>query len=279
MAGAADLLALLGAVVVALALDAGTARRGLTPPGFASPLRRAMALTLVAGFFYLTVFLPLAIAPAGEPSSPPPPQDRSLLALFSVQLMIASVVVGWSLLAFAGDQGFRASLVTFARQLGLVSRRLREDLLLGLSAVGVGWALSLLTGFAAAVFVVLLGRGDLLPEAVPEPVLWLAGQSVLLRLGLSLSAGVVEEVFFRGLLQPRMGVALSTGLFVLAHAGYQNPFMLVSLTAVSFFLAALVRWRQSLWPAIVAHFGFDLWQLVVVIPTLLRYTPQGRGVQ
>ncbi|HEX4953171.1 MAG TPA: CPBP family intramembrane glutamic endopeptidase [Thermoanaerobaculia bacterium] len=276
MGGLSDLLALVGAVAVALALDVGTARRGFTPPGFASPLRRALALTLVAGFFYLTLFLPLAAAPLAEPSAPAAPEEPSLLALFSVQGMIVGVVVGWFLLAFAGGRDLRA---TFARQLGLVSRRPGEDVLLGLGAVGVGWILTLVTAFAVATFVVLLGKEDLLPKEMPEPILWIAGQSVLLRFGLSLAAGVFEEIFFRGLLQPRMGIALSTGLFVLAHAGYQNPFMLVGLTALSLFLAALVRWRQSLWPAIVAHFGFDLWQLVVVIPTALRFMPQAPGVQ
>ena len=32
------------------------------------------------------------------------------------------------------------------------------------------------------------------------------------------------------------------------------------------FFAALVHWRQNLWPAIAAHFLFDAVQLLFVIP-------------
>ena len=37
--------------------------------------------------------------------------------------------------------------------------------------------------------------------------------------------------------------------------------------------ALLVRWRQSLWAAIAAHFLFDAIQLVVVIPSVLKIYP------
>ena len=97
-----------------------------------------------------------------------------------------------------------------------------------------------------------------------------------MRVALSLAAGFFEELFFRGLLQPRGGIALSTALFVLAHSSYEQPFMLVGLTFLSLVLAYLVRWRQTIWPAIVAHAAFDLFQLLVIIPTVLDLVPAGK---
>jgi len=90
------------------------------------------------------------------------------------------------------------------------------------------------------------------------------------RLLISLSAGVVEETFFRGFLQPRVGILLSTLLFVLAHFSYGQPLMLVGIGTLSLIYAFLVRWRQNIWPAIAAHALFDGVQLLVVIPAALR---------
>jgi membrane protease YdiL (CAAX protease family) len=81
---------------------------------------------------------------------------------------------------------------------------------------------------------------------------------------------VVEEWFFRGFLQPRAGILLSTSLFVLAHFAYGQPFMLVGITILSLIYALLVRWRQNIWPAMAAHALFDGVQLLVVIPGFLK---------
>jgi membrane protease YdiL (CAAX protease family) len=128
----------------------------------------------------------------------------------------------------------------------------------------------LAAAWAVAMGVAALGGDGLLPKRPPEAVVWLAGQSLLLRAGLALSAGVVEEIFFRGLLQPRIGLLASTGLFALAHLSYGQPFMLVGVTLLSLLYGLLVRWRQSVWAAIAAHTLFDLVQLLVVIPSVLE---------
>jgi membrane protease YdiL (CAAX protease family) len=86
---------------------------------------------------------------------------------------------------------------------------------------------------------------------------------------------VVEETFFRGFLQPRIGIGLSTCLFAFAHLSYDQPLMLVGITALSLFYGALVRWRRNLWAAIVAHFLFDAIQLLVVIPAILKLLYKG----
>ncbi|HEY2736792.1 MAG TPA: CPBP family intramembrane glutamic endopeptidase, partial [Thermoanaerobaculia bacterium] len=108
------------------------------------------------------------------------------------------------------------------------------------------------------------------PNAPPAMVSWIAALPILVRLSISLSAGVVEEGFFRGFLQPRVGIVLSTALFVLAHFSYGQPFMLIGITLLSLIYAYLVRWRQTIWPAIAAHALFDGVQLLVVIPGALK---------
>ena len=101
-------------------------------------------------------------------------------------------------------------------------------------------------------------------------VTWIAALPVLVRMSISLSAGIVEEGFFRGFLQPRVGILASTALFVLAHFSYGQPFMLVGIAILSLIYALLVRWRQNIWPAIAAHTLFDGVQLLVVIPGVLK---------
>jgi membrane protease YdiL (CAAX protease family) len=124
---------------------------------------------------------------------------------------------------------------------------------------------------AVAGVVFLLGGEDALPKTAPTTIAFIAGLPALVRFLLSLSAGVVEEVFFRGFLQPRVGITLSTIAFVLAHVAYGQPFMLVGVTLLSLLFALLVRWRQNLWPAIAAHALFDAVQLLVVIPAALKF--------
>jgi membrane protease YdiL (CAAX protease family) len=107
---------------------------------------------------------------------------------------------------------------------------------------------------------------------------WIAGLPLLLRLAVSVSAGAVEEGFFRGFLQPRVGVFLSTLFFALAHLSYEQPLMLVGITLLSLLFAALVRWRQNVLAAAAAHFAFDAIQLLVVIPFALRLLEEGGGL-
>ena len=86
---------------------------------------------------------------------------------------------------------------------------------------------------------------------------------------------MVEERFFRGFLQPRVGIGVSTLLFVLAHLSYDQPFLLVGVSILSLVFAALVWWRQNVWPAIAAHFLFDAVQLLILIPWVLHQWPGG----
>ena len=128
---------------------------------------------------------------------------------------------------------------------------------------------------ALVVVLAALGLEGLIPSTPPAAIPWIAGLPVALRVLVSLSAGVVEEAFFRGLLQPRAGVFFSSLCFVLAHLSYQQPFLLVGVTILSLSYAGLVVWRRSVWAAATAHFVFDTVQLLVLIPAALGALPKG----
>lgn len=254
------------AVAATLYLDRRSRRLGFDPPGFREPARRAGGLGSVALVLWAAVFLPLGgLGRGGEPDFSAIPTWQ----LFLVHLMLVAAVAAWYGAGFGGEAR-RGPGGSAAEQLGLATpRRLRE---VGVGIVfGVGAWFVVVAGLVlVALSVAALGGEELLPKEPPPAIEWIAGQPFLLRAALALSAGVVEEIFFRGLLQPRVGLLFSTALFALAHLSYDQPFVLVGVTALSVLYGLLVRWRQSLWAAITAHALFDAIQLLVVIPTVLE---------
>lgn len=165
----------------------------------------------------------------------------------------------------------------FRTQFGFVApdvpREIGAGILLGIGA----WGAVLLGAFVLGAVLWALGGADAVPHKPPDLIPWIAALPVAVRLLVSLSAGVVEETFFRGFLQPRIGILLSTGLFVLAHFSYGQPFMLVGIGLLSLIYAWIVRWRENIWPAIAAHTLFDSVQLLVVIPSALRFLEKEGG--
>lgn len=275
-AGAARLLlAALLALGTALLVDRRTEARGFLPPGFARPWRRAAALALVTGILWLGIFLPVALFGLERP--PLGPEGLSTPDLFLLQGLLLLSVVLWFLLGFAGlgavpeggpaREGMAAA---FARQLDLRAARPLAEAGVGLAAGAAGWVAAILLRLAVVRLVWALGGEEHLPTAPPELIPWVAGLPLAIRAALGVTAGVVEELFFRGFLQPRVGIALSSTLFVLAHLSYDQPFMLVGIAALSLLFAWLVRWRRTILPAIVAHAVFDLIQLLIVIPQVLE---------
>lgn len=266
-----DLLRWLGPLTLAAGsaalIDLLATRRGLTPPGFAVLWRRLGAGTLLTLLLFLTVFQTL-----GQIGLPTLEIDLSSVhysQLFLVHAMLIVAMVGWLLFGFAGYQGERSLVTVSAAQLGIRCRSFLKEVALGLGLGLLIWPLLLLVVGTVAAALFFLGGQDLLPQQPPEMIVWIAGLPIALKLAIALSAGVVEELFFRGFLQPRIGILLSTVLFAGAHLAYDEPFMLVGITCLSLAFAGLVRWRQNIWAAATAHFLFDAVQLLVVIPWAL----------
>lgn len=98
--------------------------------------------------------------------------------------------------------------------------------------------------------------GSLTPRTLQEIMVWIA---------LSMTAGFVEEVVFRGYLQRQMialtrsawvGILIAALIFGAAHA-YQG-LQVVIIAALGAMFGALAFWRRSLKPGIIAHAGQDI---------------------
>jgi len=272
------------ALAAALLFDHMTRRRGLDPPGFRDPARRISASALLALCFYLGVFLALgSLGRQGE-------VDLSQLGswqLFTLHGLFVLTLAGWwacgyltipatSAASTSAASGSARGWRSVAEQLGLRAPSLRREAAVGVVAGFAAWLAVLCGVVAFALLLSALAGEDLLPQAPPAIIPWIAGLPVFLRLGIAASAGLVEEAFFRGFLQPRIGIGLSTLFFALAHLSYDQPVMLVGVTLLSLLYGGLTRWRQNIWPAVVAHFLFDAIQLLVVIPAVLELFRTGR---
>lgn len=273
------------ALLTATFFDQECWRRGLLPPGFGGAsavggrvwnpgiVRRSLALTCLWGVLWIGVFSPLATlgqATELDLSAVSTPQ------LFLLHLLFVLVMMVWYVLGFAGQPGFGfAGKNGWVAQFGLRATSVWREIGLGL-VVGVGaWFVVLVAMTLLALVLWWLGGAELLPTEPPSVVPWIAALPIAVRLLVSLSAGVVEESFFRGLLQPRFGILMSTALFVLAHASYEQPLMLVGITLLSLIYGFLVVWRQSIWAAMAAHTLFDAMQLLVIIPWALQMLEEG----
>jgi membrane protease YdiL (CAAX protease family) len=307
------------AFLVAFVLDWQSARKGLLPPGFAVPWRRALAAAAVAGVLWIGVTLPLGTI--GKAAAPTDFSQISTPQLFLLHFLMIAAGLTWFFLGFAGaphppapspipsqppgegenslemdlnpqlgqeeapslspplpvggrgwerGPGGEGLLRRFAEQLGFVAPSIPREIGIGVLLGIAAWVVVLVGVMIIGLILLKVLGEDSLPKAPPEMVIWIAALPLLVRMAISLSAGVVEEWFFRGFLQPRVGILLSTSLFVLAHFAYGQPFMLVGITILSLIYALLVRWRQNIWPAMAAHALFDGVQLLVVIPGFLK---------
>jgi len=311
---AGPLAAALG-LAAAFGLDQLCAARGLLPPGFHQPWRRLLAGLIVAAFFAVAIFLPLAAAVTGVAIEPPNLSKIDNFQLFELHLIMVAVMGMWLLLGFAGrivqerpeqaglpvpalpppppDGGEipgeeiwvqppepspppRPPAIPLGRrlmaQLGFLAPDVPREIGIGLTLGLAAWLAVLTALVAIAGALIAMGAKDMVPQQPPALVPLIAALPFGVRLAVSLSAGVVEETFFRGFLQPRLGIVLSTAFFALAHLSYQQPFMLVGITLLSLIYAFLVRWRQSIWAAIAAHALFDGVQLLIVVPMVLKLT-------
>lgn len=125
---------------------------------------------------------------------------------------------------------------------------------------GVRLAISLASGLALGVAVVRITpvlvehaewakalQRELRPvveEASPADVTWLA-----------ISSGVGEELFFRGAMQPVLGLWVTSLIFGAVHIGPKRLFVTWSVWAfvMGVLLGLIFAWTGVLWGSVVAH--------------------------
>lgn len=82
------------------------------------------------------------------------------------------------------------------------------------------------------------------------------------------SAGIGEEVLFRGALQPRLGLLVASLLFGLLHA--VTPTYVIIATLLGAFMGWLQNWSGNLWTPIVCHAVYDYIAFLFVIHDFRR---------
>ena len=172
------------------------------------------------------------------------------LALNAVVLILPALLY----VSQVGGTGLRGSLAA----LGLRAEGLVRALLVGAGAA-IG-ALLLIALFGLVV--------QYLDVEVPENDVALdiaRSVTVLGAFGIATAAALSEEVFFRGFLQPRVGLWGQALLFGLAHLSYVNLLQVVVTFALGLLFGIIYQRTRSLWAPIAAHFLFNLLMLLAAI--------------
>lgn len=167
----------------------------------------------------------------------------------------------WVIVALLGV-GFavrRSGSDTLSR-LGLRAPTL-QDVTVG---IGVGSVLYIFQITALAIWILLVSPETLTEQTVAVEQISLAINSLPLALLISLSAGIGEEIFFRGAVQPVFGIIPTSLLFMAVHTQYT-----LTPAALVLFLVTLgfgwLRYRYSTVAAIIAHFFYNFIPLSLAV--------------
>jgi membrane protease YdiL (CAAX protease family) len=181
-------------------------------------------------------------------------------SLFSMHAILVIFLVGWWLLTQ------RPPLRAY---LNLPRANTGEAILGGFAMGLTGWIVTL--AFALLIGVILNATGLAPKNMTPPPMIaWLSAQPIWKKALIVISAMTVEEAFFRGWLQKRVGLIASTVLFALAHSGFGQPLLLIGVSVVSLVIGTTFYRTKNLLPGIVAHGVFDAIQLFVIIPIVFK---------
>lgn len=251
-----------GSIVLSVLLIALNERYGLfSQDRFRTNAHKIGAYAAIAGLFGLIAFLVSTSSQA--PATAEQLSGMPFWSLFTMHAILVVFLAAWW--ALAG----RPNLVRF---FSIRTKAPLDDAMAGI-ALGVGgWFITISVAIVIGLILQAMGQiGDDVtpPAAVP----WMAALPAWKKCLIIFSAMTVEELFFRAWLQKRIGLVLSTALFVIAHAGFGQPLMFIGITVVSLVIG-ITFWRtKSLLPCIVAHGIFDAIQLFIVIPVAVQFMP------
>ncbi len=227
---------------------------------FDSPLKRGLAYAWLGLFLLFVTYLVAGSArrvPTREQLIKTP-----FYQLFALHLILVVFLFVWWLLSG------RPNVFAY---LNIQRQNVGRAILAG-CAIGVGgWIFTVLM---ALVVVLILNAAGVMPKnpTVPPMIGWLVSLPVWKKALVVLSAMTIEEAFFRGWLQKRVGLIASTLLFALAHSGFGQPVLLVGVSLISLVIGTAFYRTKNLIPGIIAHGIFDAVQLFVVIPIVFSLT-------
>lgn len=132
-------------------------------------------------------------------------------------------------------------------------------------AEGFGWFIAVI----ATVLVIVMAEYALFGQPAENELLQqLQGLAIPVAVLVAVTAGVGEEILFRGVLLRLMrdswwGVGVQAVLFGFAHAGYGTLTQVLAPLAIGVLFGVVVKWRRSLWVVIIAHTLYDLMALLL----------------
>jgi membrane protease YdiL (CAAX protease family) len=94
-------------------------------------------------------------------------------------------------------------------------------------------------------------------EKVAELPLWVLAFAIFL-------APVSEELFFRVLLVPRLGVVVSSVLFGMMHFAYGSVVEMVGAAMIGMVLAVMYKISKSITPILLIHIVYNLISIIVM---------------
>jgi membrane protease YdiL (CAAX protease family) len=221
---------------------------------FPSPAAR------VGAYVLLGVFM-LGIALLVTASSLKIPTAKQLAATPFYQLF----ALHWILIIFLLIWWLLTGRPRLTAYLNIQTERPGEAVMTGLAVGFGGWIFTLAV---ALVIGLLLSAAGLIPKnPQPSPMIgYMAAMPLWKKATIVLSAMTVEEAFFRGWLQKRIGLLASTVLFAIAHSGLGQPLLLIGVFVISIIIGLTFYRTKNLIPGIVAHGVFDAIQLFVILP-------------
>jgi membrane protease YdiL (CAAX protease family) len=284
-------LALLGGGLLAMIAPLLTAGRPLPPVNYGG-LAVTLGLTAVLGALPLIPSVRLGLARRLEIEPTSSVHTTALaFAVYFVGLTLAQVALIGDLSKLTSIEARLSVLDMLATTLPLaliallgVGFLIRRDLRSTLERLGLSWMTARQWGLATLIIALFL--------VFDYTVLWVWQQlwpashtlvgdittnlfsdlvSPLAALAVSLSVGIGEELLFRGALQPRFGLVLTSLLFAIGHAHYGLSPAMVEIFVVGLVLG-LVRLRANTTTCLLIHAGYDFVDLLLLpyFPYLLR---------
>ncbi len=187
--------------------------------------------------------------------------DRINHAHNRVLIYALTMAIEWLIVAFIawGARWQGATLTILAGNFSLTLHSIARDL-------GLAIAYLVIANIVLGILGLILGRlTHATPNAHIKNFLPHTGLEIAAWLLLALTAGICEEMIFRGYLQRQItvwtgyaaaGIVLQGIVFGVAHA-YQGPTQILVISVYGCMFGMLAYWRKSLRPGMAAHFFQD----------------------
>jgi len=154
----------------------------------------------------------------------------------------------------------RRDLGGVLKRLGLVKPRLK-DICMSIGFLGLLFAIVIIVGLMS----IMLDYDSGILETKDDPTVQMVGGiTILTAILFALGASIGEEILFRGAMQPRLGVVITSLVFTAAHVQYPSPVQLGTLFAMSV-VFGYERIKLNTSACIITHALYDMILLLGIV--------------